>query len=77
MQPFGSVAHTHTCTRARAHAHTHTHAHAHTHARVRENQRERVGSIILRWIFIKWEMGVWNRLTWLKLGSGGGLLCMQ
>jgi hypothetical protein len=27
--------------------------------------------IILRWIFKKWE-GAWNRLVWLRIGTGGG-----
>jgi hypothetical protein len=30
------------------------------------------GSIILRWIFMKWDMGVWNGLNWLSLETGGG-----
>jgi hypothetical protein len=27
--------------------------------------------IILKWIFKKWE-GTWNRLFWLRIGTGGG-----
>jgi hypothetical protein len=32
------------------------------------------GRIILRWIFRKWEVGVWTGLSWLKIGTGGGHL---
>jgi hypothetical protein len=28
--------------------------------------------IILRWIFRKWNVGVWIRPTWLRIGTGGG-----
>jgi len=39
------------------------------------NQRERDhwgdpgvdGRIILRWIFRKWDVGVWNELSWLRI----------
>jgi len=30
------------------------------------------GSIILRWIFRKWDMGAWTGLIWLRIGIGGG-----
>ena len=30
--------------------------------------------IILRWIFRKWDVGVWTRLSWLSIGTGGGYL---
>jgi len=30
--------------------------------------------IILRWIFKKWDVGVWIRLIWLRIGTGGGHL---
>jgi hypothetical protein len=30
--------------------------------------------IILRWIFRKWDVGVWTRSSWLRIGTGGGLL---
>jgi hypothetical protein len=30
------------------------------------------GRIILRWIFRKWDVGVWTELSWLKLETGGG-----
>jgi len=26
---------------------------------------------ILRWIFRKWDVGVWTRLSWLMIGTGG------
>jgi hypothetical protein len=28
------------------------------------------GRIILRWIFRKWDAGVWNGLSWLRIGTG-------
>jgi hypothetical protein len=31
------------------------------------------GRIILRWIFRKWNVGVWTGLIWLRIGAGGGL----
>jgi hypothetical protein len=46
------------------------------------NQRERNyledpgvdGRIIVRWIFSKWDLGVWTGLRWLRIGIGGGHL---
>jgi hypothetical protein len=32
------------------------------------------GRIILRWIFRKWDVGVWTGLSWLRIGTGGGQL---
>jgi hypothetical protein len=32
------------------------------------------GKIILRWIFIKWDVGVWTELNWLRIETGGGRL---
>jgi len=32
------------------------------------------GMIILRWIFRKWNVGVWTGLIWLRIGTGGGNL---
>jgi len=29
------------------------------------------GRTILRWIFRKWDMGVWTRLSWPRIGKGG------
>ena len=29
------------------------------------------GIIILRWIFRKWDVGVWTGLSWLRIGAGG------
>jgi hypothetical protein len=30
--------------------------------------------IILRWIFRRWDVGVWTRLSWLRIGICGGHL---
>jgi len=32
------------------------------------------GRIILRWIFRKWDVGVWTGSRWLRIGTGGGHL---
>ena len=32
------------------------------------------GKIILRWIFRKWDVGAWNELIWLRIGTRGGHL---
>ena len=32
------------------------------------------GRIILRWVFRKWVVGVWTGSSWLRIGTGGGLL---
>ena len=32
------------------------------------------GKIILRWVFRKWDVGVWIGWSWLRLGTGGGHL---
>jgi hypothetical protein len=29
------------------------------------------GMIILRWIFRKWEVGMWTGSSWLRIGTGG------
>jgi hypothetical protein len=29
------------------------------------------GRIILRWIFRKWDVGVWTGWSWLRIGTGG------
>jgi len=34
------------------------------------------GRIILRWIFRKWDVGVWSGSSWLRIGTGGGHLWM-
>jgi hypothetical protein len=34
------------------------------------------GRIILRWIFRKWDVGVLTVSSWLRTGTGGGLLWM-
>ena len=30
--------------------------------------------IILRWIFMRWDVGVWTGSIWLRIGTGGGYL---
>jgi hypothetical protein len=30
------------------------------------------GMIIFRWIFMKWDLGLWTGLSWLGIGTGGG-----
>jgi hypothetical protein len=35
------------------------------------------GRIILRWIFRKWDVGVWTGSNWLRVGTGGGNLWMR
>ena len=30
--------------------------------------------IILKWIFRKWDVGIWTGLSWLMIGTGGGHL---
>jgi hypothetical protein len=32
------------------------------------------GSVILRWIFRKWDVGVWTGLSWLRIETGGAHL---
>jgi hypothetical protein len=32
------------------------------------------GRITLRWIFRKWDVGVWTGLRWLRIETGGGHL---
>jgi hypothetical protein len=32
------------------------------------------GRIILRWIFRKWDVGVWNGSKWLRIGTVGRYL---
>ena len=32
------------------------------------------GAIKLRWIFRKWDVGVWTGSTCLRIGTGGGHL---
>jgi hypothetical protein len=32
------------------------------------------GRMILRWIFRKWDVWVWTGLSWLRIGTCGGLL---
>ena len=35
------------------------------------------GRIILRWIIRKWDVGVWTRSSWLRIGTVGGHLRMR
>ena len=32
------------------------------------------GRIILRWIFSKWDVGIWTGSSWPRIGTGGGRL---
>jgi len=32
------------------------------------------GRIILKWIFSKWDVGVWTGSSWIRIGTGGGHL---
>jgi hypothetical protein len=32
------------------------------------------GRMILRWIFRKWDVGVWIGSSWLRIRAGGGPL---
>jgi hypothetical protein len=32
------------------------------------------GRTILRWIFRKWDVGLWTGSSWLRIGTGGGHL---
>jgi hypothetical protein len=34
------------------------------------------GKIILRWVFRKWFGVAWTELIWLRIGTGGGVLCL-
>ena len=34
------------------------------------------GRIILRWIFRKWDVGIWTISIWLRIGTGGRHLLM-
>jgi len=33
------------------------------------------GKIILRWIFRKWDVGIWAGSSWLRIGTDGGREC--
>jgi len=35
------------------------------------------GRIILRFIFRKRDVGVWTGSSWLRIGTGGGHLCLR
>ena len=32
------------------------------------------GMIILKWIFRKWDVGMWTGSSWLRIGTSGGHL---
>ena len=32
------------------------------------------GRMVLRWIFRKWDVGLWTGSSWLRIGTGGGRL---
>jgi hypothetical protein len=32
------------------------------------------GNIISNWMFEKWDGGAWTGLSWLRIGTRGGLL---
>jgi hypothetical protein len=32
------------------------------------------GKMIFRWIFRKWDVGVWTGSSWLRIGKGAGHL---
>jgi hypothetical protein len=32
------------------------------------------GRILLRWIFRKWDVGLWTGSSWLRIGTGDGQL---
>jgi len=32
------------------------------------------GRILLRWIFRKWDVGIWAGWSWLRMGTVGGHL---
>jgi len=34
------------------------------------------GKVILKWILKKWDGEAWTGLTWFRIRTGGGLLCM-
>jgi hypothetical protein len=35
------------------------------------------GSLILKWVFEKWDGGAWTGFIWLRIGAGGGPLSVQ
>jgi hypothetical protein len=41
---------------------------------VEKREGKRDGRIILRWIFRKWDLGVWTGSSWLRRETGGGHL---
>jgi hypothetical protein len=49
------------------------------HLRKRDHWEDPVveGRIIVRWIFRKWDVGVWTGSIWLRIETGGGHLFVQ
>jgi hypothetical protein len=37
-------------------------------------RRRRRWGIIVRWIFMKWDVGIWTGLSWLRIETAGGHL---
>ena len=35
------------------------------------------GRIILRWIFRKWDVGIWTGSSWHRIGTRDGNLCVR
>jgi hypothetical protein len=35
------------------------------------------GWIILGWISRRWDVGIWTRLGWPRIETGGGRLCVR
>jgi len=31
----------------------------------------------IKWIFRKWDVGIWTGSSWLRIGTGGGKLLMR
>jgi hypothetical protein len=41
------------------------------------NLKEREGSIILKWVFKKWDMRAQTGFIWFRIGTSGGLLSLR
>jgi len=39
--------------------------------RERDHLEDKGGTIILRWVFRKWDVGLWTGSSWLRIGTGG------
>ena len=40
-------------------------------------KNKKVILVLLKWIFRKWDMGVWTGSSWLRIGTGDGHLWMR